>query len=220
MQSGVIHLKEILSFVENHKAQDDAFRIDGSTDLGDEYIAKRNDVLSTSVPRIPDKFGFYLWGFYDHKKFWVNVYLGKSGNEVEGKTAHLRYRIREELGDERAFAWRAFCPKDKVISLDPNYPAEVKRAINKAGSTHIFWVAPPNIESQNIEPIENALIETMNPTGNRRRCLPLGDLQQTGEVLESFRGMIHRQENRDSAYRLNYHKEFWKWVGQADPKTP
>jgi hypothetical protein len=129
--------------------------------------------------------------------------------------------LNEELGDERAFAWRAFCSKADVIKLDPHYPTEVQRAINKAGSTHIFWVATPDLLGENIETIENDLIETMNPTGNRQRRTPVAQFRPDAtRILNAFRKMIHREENRNSQYPLDYHKQFWKWVGQADPSTP
>jgi hypothetical protein len=125
-------------------------------------------------PEVPKKAGFYLWGFYDKRKFWVNIYLGKAGNDAKGKFAHLRWRIREELMDERAFAWRAFTKeKESTVQLDyPRYRREVLRAINKAGSTHIFWVAVPSSNPANIKSIESDLIETLNPTGNRERNPP------------------------------------------------
>ena len=38
--------------------------------------------------------GVYLWGRYDKKGLWRNIYLGFAG---EGKTACLRARFNEEL---------------------------------------------------------------------------------------------------------------------------
>jgi len=43
--------------------------------------------------------------------------------------------------------------------------------------------------------------------------------QQAGEILSTFRDMMHREENRKTNFKLDYHKDFWKWVGDAEPST-
>jgi hypothetical protein len=108
-----------------------------------------------------------------------------------------------------------------VIRFDPKYPVEVQRALRKAGSTHIFWVATPYLSEKNIKLVEKDLIEAMNPTGNRARNKPLPTLQQqAGEIFETFRVMIHHEKNRNTQFDLDYHDEFWRWVGESEPTTP
>src|ERR1700690_4650184 len=133
MQQGVISLRPIYAFVGKHRKQCDehgvpfAYHMRGS-DLGGAYCSKCDHVLS-EPHEVPKQRGFYLWGFYNKKKFWVNVYLGKADLR---KTAHLRDRLYKELTAERAFAWREFYEKEKVVGFDLEYPTEVKRALRKA----------------------------------------------------------------------------------------
>lgn len=216
MSQGVIQLRGLLEFIDEQHANPEAYRRKLSA-LGSEY-GKRCKSLVESVP---EECGFYLWGYYDKKEFWINVYLGMAGKKPKGKTSHLRHRLLEELGDERAFAWRAFCAKETVAGMDPKYATEVERAFRKTGSTHIFWNSTPHLEGENIEPIEDDLIETMNPTGNRKRSKPDLTLREESEkVLNSFREMINIQENRKTKYHLNYHDQFWEHVGRVVPSTP
>jgi len=170
---------------------------------------------------VSEKRGFYLWGFYNKSHFWVNVYLGisKKGKEA----SNLRARILEELKDERAFLWRAYCSKDKVMSFDPRYQTQVKRALRKGGATHVFWIEELDLPPKSFESVENDLVEAMNPTGNRRRLRPSGKVEpKAGELLSRFREMIHLERDKKpaSVLKLNYHKEFWESVGEAEPTAP
>ena len=218
-QGGVVHLGKIYDFLKDLPARHESYIIKKG-EFGGRYAAVCDTLTDPDVPKTP---GFYLWGFYDRSKFWVNVYLGKAGNDAKGKFAHLRWRVREELMDERAFAWRAFTREKKdTVQLDyPRYTREVLRAINKAGSTHIFWVAVPNLKAENIRPVENDLIETLNPTGNGERNPPSPIFRpEATQILDAFREMIHLPSNRNSVYPLDYHRQFWKWVGETPPAAP
>jgi len=131
-------------------------------------------------------------GFLQPQRFWVNVYIGKAGLR---KTASLQDRLYKELTAERACIWReAFSSKDKLLEVGerthPNmwgkYRKHWERALRKAGSTHIFWVATPDVPEENVEFVENDLIEAMNPTGNsRRRTHPGHSIEKRKRSSES-----------------------------------
>jgi|HubBroStandDraft_6_1064221.scaffolds.fasta_scaffold00205_47 hypothetical protein len=234
MQRGVVCLgilydlvREIVANNPDTKNQLDAYRVNGSSPHSKDYRKKCRDVLSASD--VPNEQGFYLWGFYNRSGFWINVYCGKAG---KGKTADLRDRLYKELTAENASIWREVNPDNaRVLSIGEQihptmwykYKTHWERALNKAGSTHIFWVATPESElkPENVESVENDLIEAMNPTGNRQRRLPAARLQQdAGKIFGAFREMIHLENNRSSKFHLKYHDEFWKWVGRTEPSMP
>jgi hypothetical protein len=226
MEQGVLCLKPLYEFVDKYREERE--NVNGvlvpSAYRSRKYGKQCNFIVSPKekeFARVPNEQGFYLWGFYNPQKFWINVYLGKAG---KGKTANLNARLLEELKDERAFVWRNFmASKDEVVGFDPKYPAEVKRALHKAGSTHIFWVSAPeaDLKPENVEPVENDLIEAMNPTANRRRITPSANLQQqAGKFLNAFREMIHSERNRNTMFHVTYHDQFWRWVGEGEPPTP
>jgi hypothetical protein len=228
VEQGVLSLKPLYDFVEgcwdvfedrNGISAPSAYFVK-SGELGRAYCEKCEKIVSKSPNAVvvPPNPGFYLWGFYNVNKFWVNVYLGMAS---EGKAANLGSRLYEELTNERAFVWRNHYSREQVIGFDPNYPVEAARALRKAGSTHVFWVATPHLPKESIKLVEKDLIEAMNPTGNRARSKPLPTLQnEAGEIFDSFRGMIHRQENRNTQFHVDYHDEFWRWVGESEPSTP
>jgi hypothetical protein len=110
MEHGVLCLKRLYEFVdgcsrtvENHNGMlvPSAYLLK-SGDLGGRYCKQCESILPKPPDAVvvPEQGGFYLWGFYNHNKFWVNVYLGMA---TEGKTANLRARLYEELTNERAF---------------------------------------------------------------------------------------------------------------------
>ncbi|MFA6436608.1 MAG: hypothetical protein WCW30_05770 [Candidatus Gracilibacteria bacterium] len=96
MNSGIINLEKIYNFVTSDK-NEEALHCNSS--LGRLF----GKICSEIANKIPKEKGFYLWGNYDSRKFWQNIYLGKAGF---GKTANLRSRILEELKDERCCFWR------------------------------------------------------------------------------------------------------------------
>jgi hypothetical protein len=228
MQSGMVRLEPIYEFVRQYAQQHPndygAYQINGKIKSGRDYLEK----CDTALLEVPNEQGFYLWGFYNNSKFWINVYLGKAG---KGKTAHLRDRLYKELTAERASLWREVNLNDaKLLSIGQKvhptmwdkYKPHWERALHKAGSTHIFWVSAPKseLDPQNIEAVENDLIEAMNPTGNRQRRMPSATLQQdAGKIFGAFRAMIHLEQNRKTQLELTYHKDFWKWVGTIKPST-
>jgi hypothetical protein len=226
MESGVLRLKTLYDFIEKNKSEmtdgnviPSAYQIK-STLLGRKYSEECGLLVCPKTGKqVPDEQGFYLYGFYNSQKFWINIYVGKAG---KGKTASLRVRISDELKKERAFIWRAYFKREEVLRFDyPKYQSEVARAFHKAGSTHVFWVATPELQPEIVEPVENDLIEAMNPTGNRRRITPSATLRrEAGAIFDAFREMVHDPQNRNSKFHLTFHDEFWKWVGESEPSTP
>jgi hypothetical protein len=145
--------------------------------------------------------GFYLWGWYEANGLWRNIYLGKAGF---GKTAHLRARILEELKDERACIWRAFVSEKTLTkagmlnhpTMWNKYQSHMARALKKTGTTHIAWVADPDLRNSDVRDIESDLIETLNPRANVSRPVPPVTLQEhTKEVIAEFRSLIHAHRN-------------------------
>jgi len=230
MEGGMVCLKPIYDFIRNFvrehpdtRDQIAAYRINVKSGSGKDYCDECREVLDD----VPDKQGFYLWGFYNSSKFWINVYLGKAH---KGKTAHLKDRLYKELTAERASIWREVNPDNATLlkigqEIHPTmwreYESHWKRALHKVGSTHILWVATPDLTEGNVAPIESDLIEAMNPTGNRQRRMPSATLQQeAGKVFNSFREIIHLEKNRETQFDLTYHKRFWESVGKTEPSAP
>jgi hypothetical protein len=234
MEQGVVFLESLYQeFVRKYAADLEAYRIDGSSSLGNRYSKKCNELMTDAkVPH--DQQGFYLWGFYNPKRFWINVYLGKAGKGIgAGRTDTLKIRLYKELTAERACVWREGnssnarsleIGKEIHPTMWPKYKSHWVRALRKAGSTHIFWVAKPELKDlvkEDVELIESDLVEAMNPTGNRMRRLPsLTRRKEAEAVFSTFREMIHRDEYRKTSFPLRYHKEFWKWVGESQPTEP
>jgi hypothetical protein len=221
LQCGVVSLEPLYEFVRKHSRSWRALVVDGSDDLGKSYVSLcRERLCGVSKGR-----GFCLWGFYNHRGFWTNVYIGKAGLR---KTANLYERLFKELTAERACIWReVFSNKHALIEFAkpahtpkmwPQNKKQWERNLRKAGSTHIFWVDVSHLAEDHIEPIEKDLIEAMNPTGNRKRNQPpSGTLRdETTEVFRALRKMIDLRANRAGRFRLQYHNEFWRWVGETE----
>jgi hypothetical protein len=225
VSSGVVNLKELYDFVRKQKRPLDwrALVVDGSEKLSNTYVKCCKAAL-TQTPKVR---GIYLWGFYTHSGFWVNVYLGKSGLR---KTANLRGRLFKELTAERSCIWReAFPNKEALLTVAeytanrrmwPQYKKQWEGSLRKAGSTHIYWVDISHLKEDDVEPIERDLIEAMNPTGNRKRNLPPSQTlrDESIQIFQAFRNTIDLPANRKSRFELGYHREFWRWVGETEPK--
>jgi hypothetical protein len=70
----VISLKELYDFVETHRGNEEAVRLE-KTDLGNQY-GRICDSLTNTVDEAQR---FYLWGKYDKRKYCRSIYLGKAG---------------------------------------------------------------------------------------------------------------------------------------------
>lgn len=171
----------------------------GNSPCGRDY----GKLVTRLAQSIADLQGLYIWGYYESNGLWRTIYLGKAGL---GRTASLRARITEELKEERALIWRgkhSGLDDEALERLWPgHYPPSpgskasenhVKRALSKAGSTHIIWVATPEIDNGHVARIEADLIETLNPSANVQRPAPTSGLQEmTVSVIQRFKAEMHQ----------------------------
>jgi hypothetical protein len=199
MEAGIVSLQPLYVFVREHAAP---AALNGRSAVGRQYF----ELAKALAEGIAPTQGFYLWGSYDAKGLWHNVYLGKAGF---GKTAHLRARILEELKDERCCLWQVALTKEELMAAGARHYAPMwhqyeyhwKRAFRKAGTTHIVWVGDSELSNAAVPNIESDLIETLNPTGNVSRPIPPVSLQtHTREIIGHFRQAIH--EARERKYRV------------------
>ena len=201
-KSGIISLEKLYKMLELETASD---CIDVKSNAGLLYRKISKEIADT----IPTQRGFYLWGNFNEKNFWTNIYLGKSG---EGKITSLKQRILEELRDERAFIVKHFHTEDEIkaksslafpIMWEKKYHKELPRNLKKYGTTHIVWVTFEMTDNKIIEEVENDLIESINPISNIRRTTPPTHLnEETINILKEFRSNIH-QERQDLNFKFN-----------------
>lgn len=194
-KSGIIELKELYDFVENDV---DGEALDANSRKGREF----SKVVTNLTNSIPEIGGFYIWGSYLTNGLWRNIYIGKAGFN---KTASLQNRIKKELNAERQFFWKIKLTNDQIINkCKDNYPKMAhkyewhwERSFEKFNSTHIIWVSINDSDKNEFEKdilmIESDLIETMNPTANRSRPKPYGNLQEnTIEIIKKIKELIHK----------------------------
>lgn len=196
-----ISLAELYKFAEKHRHDREALRIEKRIGLGREYTKLCEDITDD----VGEEQGFYLWGCYDREGgLWRNIYLGMAGY---GDKKSLKRRITDELKKERACIWRhLYTPKELMEIRDDihngKYARGWKRAMRKAGTTHIVWVAAPEIERSKVRDVESDLIEALSPRANLQRHAPPGDLQsKAADVFAAFRRIIHN--GRASGFSLN-----------------
>lgn len=196
-KSGIVSLKPLYDFASLDQYNT---AIEGRSKEGRKF----GKLVKSLTAEISDQGGFYIWGSYDHKGLWQNIYIGKAGFN---KTTSLRARIMEELKDERQFFWKAKLPENEILKLcDEYYPkmahrykTEWVRHFKKFNSTHIIWVSIESADREEFESeilvIESDIIETMNPKANINRPRPFGELQEhTIEIITRIKHNIH--ENR------------------------
>jgi hypothetical protein len=193
----MVPLRPLYEFVRESA---NAEALNGRSPVGRQYSTR----VTSLVKDVPEAQGFYLWGRYDARGLWRNIYLGKAGFVKKG----LRSRILEELRDERCCLWRVVMTSEELKeiggrhypSMWHKYSAHWERSFHKAGTTHIAWVSDPALSNTDVNKIELDLIETLNPTANLSRPTPPDSLQsQTAEVIQRLRTVIH--DNRK--YRVS-----------------
>jgi hypothetical protein len=210
---GIVSLKPLYDFARKYPHNEAAIKVDRTTTLGNEYRRK----CAALIESVPREQGLYLWGFYNANGFWTNIYVGKT---ERGTSSNLYTRLYKELTAERACIWREVYTYKQLRQIcNRIHPPQTRKAnlrawdrhVEKAGATHIFWIALPSKDSAELKAIEKDLIESMNPTGNRQRATPPEHLREdTKQAFGFLREMIHRDENRRSRFRLDLHKNFWK----------
>jgi len=135
--SGIIDLSKLHELI---KRSEPYKVLDTKSKEGKEYKDLTNEIMNS----VPEKPGFYLWGKFNDKKFWTNIYLGKAGF---GKITSLYQRILEELRDERVFLVGDVmteelsneCRKIFPDMWDKSYNKVYQRSLKKHGTTHIVW---------------------------------------------------------------------------------
>jgi len=194
MQSGFISLSPLYDFLRSNP---DPKGLERGSPVRRGYGSIAKSICMDIAPVQ----GFYLWGRYKPNGLWQNIYLGKAGF---GKTAHLRARILEELKDERVCIWRAFVSEETLTkagmlnhpTMWHKYQYHMARSLKKTGTTHIAWVADPNLENAAVQNIESDLIETFNPGANISHPVPPLSLQRhTKKIIAEFRSLIHANRN-------------------------
>ena len=189
----MVSLRELYKHLHEYPHRD---HLDGRSSIARAY----SRVALRAIANVDPQRGFYLWGCYEPRGLWRNLYLGKADS---GKTANLRARILEELRDERIALLRTLFTKDEIWTASAQIYATMwhkylkhgERAIQKAGATHIVWVSTPNIKDD-VREIEADLIETLNPSANILRPVPPSRLQaRTKEVLACLRETIHEHRS-------------------------
>lgn len=160
----------------------------GNSPCGLDY----GKLVTRLAQSIADLQGLYIWGYYESNGLWRTIYLGKAGL---GRTASLRALIwrgkHSGLEDEALERlWLGHYPPSPGSKASENH---VKRALSKAGSTHIIWVATPEIDNGHVARIEADLIESLNPSANVQRPAPTSGLQEmTVSVIQRFKAEMHR----------------------------
>lgn len=193
MASGIIDLSKLYELVKSRPYD----ILDTNSEAGKAFKKVKREITAS----VPEKPGFYLWGHFNKDRFWTNIYLGKAG---AGKITSLKYRIMDELGEERAFLIEGEM-SDKLDAVgrqifpakwDPSYKKVYQRAVRKHKTNYIVWTEFSSTDLQNIEEIENDLIETINPESNIKRATPPTHLRdETIRILKEFRHQIHEQRD-------------------------
>jgi hypothetical protein len=208
----VIPLRTLYEFAREHEGHaEDGIRL-GRTRLGSYYCA----LCAKLTKDVDERKGFYLWGVFDRKRYWHNIYLGKAGF---GKTSNLKERICEELKDERAFLWRAFLDESQLSkirgSLHPGRNYTWRRPLKKWGATHIVWASAEWVEDGAIRSIEADLIEALDPIANMQRPTPPSKHQRhAAAIFEMFRHHIHDARHDKAVLSKSQQDELSRHLGR------
>jgi hypothetical protein len=192
MNSGIMPIEVLINYAKSHDPIGDSLR--GNSNAGRVYGKLAKELSS----QITDDSGIYLWGKYDENGVWNHIYVGKA---CKSKKAHLRARILEELKDEKHFLWRSvYTEKELLAKGELHYPDMWFRyknhwalALLKTGTTHIIWVAAPELSDNQINDIELNLIEALNPTANKKRPASFSAQDKfTIEAISHFQQLIEQ----------------------------
>ncbi len=165
LTTGIVDLRPLIQFAKEIPLNN-AFEKHGKH--GREYGIR----IAPIVESVPEAQGFYIWGRYDQGR-WCSIYIGKS---TRGKIASLRYRLSDELREERAFAW--VCPHSeteirnayvRIWGSSLRSMNHLERSLAKQGSEFITWVACPSLPHEFVRPVEAALIAHSPEARNKQR---------------------------------------------------
>lgn len=202
MSAGFIDIFPLIRFAEQNGVKD-AFKPRG------EIPRAYHEEVPALTNSVPADQGFYVWGKFSQeaKEGWIPLYLGKAGLR---KITSLRYRITDELREEKPFAWATcscYTPdavrqaymkhwtyKDKVkTQRSLNH---VNRSLRKTGTEFIAWIACPALGEKQIRLVEHLLIKGLDPTGNVQRChRPKNSGQQNIDIqplIEKIQSVIEQ----------------------------
>lgn len=184
-----ISLKPLYEYARKHKTEENPIKLGRGNPNGYSAICK------DLTKKVDGKQGFYVWGFYDGKKYWHSIYVGMVRT---GKTASLKSRIFEELLDERWFLWRHVFTEKRILELSDEIRRSesrrkgCKRAMQKKQATHIVWVPAELARREHVLSIEADLIEAINPQANQKRPTPPKTVQKEAtRIFQAFRRTIH-----------------------------
>jgi hypothetical protein len=154
--------------------------------------------LAATIPEIG---GWYVWIGLDEGNLKV-IYIGQSRS---GKNASLRKRISEELADELIALWATVHGEQHIVQelnskYQGRYETQIMRSVRKQGATHIAWVGQEGVTQEQLNDVENALIERLNPPANRKRRASqhlFDDL--ASNAVELLKGAILRLAQQEMA---------------------
>lgn len=201
--SQVISLKELYKFA---KTDHSLIGMNGSSGTGKAYARMVKDLTKN----ISDEAGFYIWGNFNKRNYWISIYIGQTGIN---KTAGLRGRILKELNSERALIWQYYhdtalmeqkC-KEFYSNKYATYIKQWERAYRRSGTTYVITIPTQLTDNRQIENVESDLIETMNPSANRKRPKPNTEefLDESIRVLRSFKEEINKiRKTNKNIFRL------------------
>jgi hypothetical protein len=199
-RDGHVTLDRLHQFAKKHPDCYLRPRPEGSGILLSEY----SNLCKETVSEISLAGGIYLWGSYNPRGQWKNIYVGCTRF---GKTASLRARILEELRDEKCSVWAKFLGDDAILGMNDSGRRNRRRSIRKKGVTHIFWVATPDLSNHEVREVESELIEALNPEANHQKSVPAP--YQQGVANRVFRILrkqihIHRPKIRSARGAADY----------------
>lgn len=163
LQSGHISLSSLYEFVCGTA---DAFeglrtgdRYTPTSSIGRSFGSLRTE-LCASIPYVR---GVYFWGQLQAGA-WRTIYVGKT---FEGRGSSLNKRISEELQNGRHILFRTTYLHEDVLEWEkPQYKKGAKLALLKEGTSHIVWVATPELSSEEVTNLECGLIAKLDPPAN------------------------------------------------------
>lgn len=180
-KSGYLNTAPILQFANNYRI------IPGGKNPG--MLLYTKEVINLLTKNIPLTSGWYSWGYFDFKNKWQTLYVGKAYNT--GRIASLKYRITDELKEERACFW-ATAVGDKKVFLDHRhafngkYDKYVKRALRKKGTDFIIWVATDESSHEEIKNIEKGLIDYFKPLVNIQKSKKFIKTPSLNKAINQF----------------------------------
>lgn len=104
--NNLISLKNLYDFVyEEDKQGLTGKGLDNGTDESKEYMKRVRELVAD----VEETRGVYLFGSYDFKGRWKNIYVGMTSN--------LKTRLYDQLNWARLIIWRTVLKEDQILIL-------------------------------------------------------------------------------------------------------